>query len=283
MDIKGYVMKKTLATIFLIFIAGFANATTFSVGGKELEIPLPKGFSLVTQEMDAVYRLSLQMADPVNDQLAFYIAESDVPFAMSGKIPSLERYYILKVNKKLKDMVAGSKDFAELKSITKRQNRKIFKSVETQMSDLIKKTNKGISKEFDIDFALKLSKVVPLNPHYETDNAFAYSMYINYGVTVKGSKEDFILSATTTFVNVAGKILFLYCYGPQKDLEWTRSASKAWAGMVMGSNAQPPSNLSGGRGIDWSKVLEKGIVGAIAGGLIALLVGVFLRFKKKKG
>jgi len=30
-------------------------------------------------------------------------------------------------------------------------------------------------------------------------------------------------------------------------------------------------------------VFEKGIVGAIAGGLIALIFGIFSRFKKKKG
>jgi len=187
------------------------------------------------------------MADPVNDQLAYYIAESDIPVAMSGEIPSLERYYILKVNKKLKDMVVGFKDFAELKSITKRQNKEILKSVESQIPGLMEKTSKGISKEFDVNFALQLSQMIPLDPHYETDNAFAYSMYINYGASVEGSKEDFIVSATATSANVAGKILFLYCYGPQKDLEWTRNASKAWAGMVMDSNSQPPSRSSGSR------------------------------------
>ncbi len=149
------------------------------------------------------------------------------------------------------------------------------------MLSLMEKTSKGISKEFDVDIALKLSQVVPLDPHYEADAAFAYSMYINYGAAVEGSKKDFIVSATATFVNVAGKILFLYCYGPQEDLEWTRKASKAWAEMIMASNDQPPSDLSGGRGFDWSKVLEKGIVGAIAGGLIALFFGIFSRFRRK--
>jgi hypothetical protein len=48
------------------------------------------------------------------------------------------------------------------------------------------------------------------------------------------------------------------------------------------NNAQPPSHSSGGRGIDWSKVLEKGIVGAIFVCLIALVLGIFSRFKKKR-
>lgn len=275
-------MKIIMSSIFILFFAGLVNAATFSVGGKDLEIPSPSDFSVVTKEMDAVYRLSQQMADPVNDQLAYYITESDVPIALSGEMPSLERYYILKVNKKLKDMVIDSKDFTELKNITKRQNNEIFKSLETKMSDVMKKTSKGISDEFDVDFALKLSQMVPLDPHYETDNAFAYSMYINYGATVEGSNEDFIVSATATFVNVAGKILFLYCYGPQDELEWTRTASKAWAANVMGSNAQPPTSSPGRHGIDWNKVFEKGIVGAISGGLIALIFGVLSVFKKQK-
>ncbi len=66
---------------------------------------------------------------------------------------------------------------------------------------------------------------------------------------MEGTKENVIVSATCTYVNVAGKVLFLYCYGPQKDLEWTRSTTKAWATMVLDSNSQPPSHTSGGRGI----------------------------------
>jgi hypothetical protein len=210
-------VKSIISSILILFFAELVNAGTFSVGGKDLEIPSPNGFSMVTQEMGAVYRLALQMVDPMNDQLAYYIDKSDVPVAVSGEMPSLESYFILKVNKKLKNMVIGSKDFSELMSVTKRQNREILRSVEKQMPGLMEKTSKGISKEFDLDFALRLSQMVPLDPHYETDNAFAYSMYINFGTTVEGLKEDFIVSATATFVNVAGKILFLTAMGRKKN------------------------------------------------------------------
>ncbi len=123
--------------------------------------------------------------------------------------------------------------------------------------------------------------MVPLDPHYETDNAFAYSMYTNSGITMEGSKEAFIGSATATSVNVAGKVLFLYCYGPQEDLKWTRSASRDWAGMIMERNALPPSRSSGGGGIDWSRVFEKAVFGAIAGGFIVLIFVVFFRHSRK--
>ncbi len=275
-------MKRTLTAILLILIAGSAYAEIFNVGGKDLVIPYPQGFSHVTQQMDAVYRMSLQMVDPKNDQLAYYISDADIPTAMAGELPSLDRTFLLKVNKQLKNMVVGSNDFAELKNMTRRQNKEIFESVKSQIPGLMKGISEGISKEFDVDFALQISQMIPLDPHYETDNALAYSMYINYGVSAEDTKEKLIVSATATFVNVSGKVLFLYCYGPQDALEWTRSASKLWAEKVMDSNTQPPARSSGGRGINWSKVLEKGIVGAVTGGLIALIFGILSIFKKRK-
>jgi hypothetical protein len=279
-------MKITLATIILLFTACSAYAESFSIGGKDVVIPSPQGFSYVTEEMDAVYRLSLQMVDTENDQLAYYISDSDIPIAMAGEIPSLERTFLLKVNKQLKNMVVGTEDFAEFKDVTKRQSKDTFESIKSQMPGLMEETNEGISKEFDIDFAMQISQMIPLEPHYEVDNAISHSMYINYGITTEGTEEELIVSATATYVNVAGKVLFLYCYGPKDELEWTRSASKSWAERIMNSNTQPPAGSAGGRGIDWNRVIEKvikkGIFGIISGGLIALIIGVLSIFKKEK-
>lgn len=274
-------MKHILSIILLFFLTGSVYADTFYVGGTQLDIPSPQGFSRVTQQMDSAYRLSQHIAGPGTDLLAYYIPDSDVPAAMSDVLPSFERYYLLKVNERLKDMVVGSKDFAELKTVATRQNEEIFKSVESKMPGLMEKSSKGISTEFDVNIAFQMSQMIPLDPHYETDNSLAMSMYLHFDASVNGAKEDVIRSATLTFVNVAGKILLLYCYAPQKDLEWTRDASKAWADVVMASNAQPPFRTSGSRGMDWSKVIASGVVAAIGGGVMVLIF-VFSKFNKKK-
>lgn len=276
-------MKNTLTVIFsLLVISGSTYAETFDIGGEKLVIPTPQGYSRVTQQMDAVYRLSVQIADPKNDQLAYYISDSDIPAAIAGELPSLDRTFILKVNKQLKNIVFGSKDFAELKSMIKLQNKELLESAKSQIQDLMKGTSEGISKEFDMDFAMKIAQIIPLDPHYEADNALAHSMFMNYGVSTEGTNEEIIVSATVTFVNISGKVLFLYCYGPQGELEWTRSASKAWVEKVMASNSEPTVRSSGGSGMDWNNVFEKVIVGAITGGLIALILVVLSIFKKKK-
>lgn len=224
----------------LLFIVLFVsvNAKPFTIAEKTIEIPSPKGFAIVTPQMGDLNRFSLQLVDPANDQLAYYITESDVPAAISGKTPSLDRYCVLKVSKRLKTMVLDLNDFTKIKNAVKQQNKQILKSIEAKIPSLMEQTNKGVSKEFGVDFAIKVSQMVPLDMHHATDNTFAYSMYLNYGVAAENYKEDFIVSATATVINISGKILFLNCYGTQEDLEWTRSASKAWAKMIIENNIQ---------------------------------------------
>ncbi len=229
-------MKYFAKIILLLFFTSSVFADTFYIGGNKLNIPSPHGYSRVTKEMDAIYRLSLRMSDPFNDQLAFYIPESEVIAATSVETLDLERYYVLKVNKELKNRVVSSKEFSELKTIIKRQNANTAKKVLSQMPEYMDNISKGINKEFDVNVAMKLSNMMPLDSHYEADNSISYSMYINYGFSANGESNNFIISQTTTLVNIAGKILFLYCYGSKNDLDWTRNASKRWLEMIVDGN-----------------------------------------------
>lgn len=178
-------------------------------------------------------------------------------------------------------MVVGSEDFEELENLTKRQNKKIIESMESEIPGHFESISKGISEEFDVDFAVKLAGMMPLEPHYESDNALSYSMYVSYGTSVEGMKKNFSVASTATYLNVAGKVLFLYCYGPQGELDWTRRTSRAWADAVLASNSRPPAGRSIGRGIDWNEVLEKGLIGAVVGSLIALALGLARRSRSK--
>lgn len=274
--------KITIALLLLLSLSAFA-ADTFTINGNEITVPTPKGFVRITDEMIAVSKLVQQMADPANDTLAYYIMESDVPSAMAGEIPSLEKTFMLKVNKQLRGMTVGQDDFSQLKSMTKSQNQQIFESIKAQVPDHMRKMSEGMSKEFNVDFAMDISQMVPLEPHYEAENALAYSMYINFGVTAGEEKTEEIVSGTATFLNASGAVLFLYGYGAKDELEWTREASTKWAESVMASNSQPPAKSRNGSGFDWSEVMEKGLIGAITGGFIALIIGVISKSKRKKG
>jgi hypothetical protein len=46
-------------------------------------------------------------------------------------------------------------------------------------------------------------------------------------VSAMGEQEKYVTAATVTLVNLSGKVVSLYSYGEQADLEWTQKASRA--------------------------------------------------------
>ena len=96
-------------------------------------------------------------------------------------------------------------------------------------------------------------------------------MFANYEVAAEDVDETNIVSSTSTYLNAAGRVLFLYSYGQQGDLEWTRTASRDWGKRIMESNLQPPQ----GSWFDWNKIGSKALVGAFVGGLLGLLTMAF--------
>lgn len=234
-------MKRNIAITFLILLQSYSVAETFLINGKEIIVPAPEGFVRVTDDMTAMMKFVQQMEDPMNDTLAYYIMKSSVPAALAGEIPNSERTFQLKVNKQLRNMTVGNNYFSELKSMTKRQNQKMLENVKAQISEHIKKMNIGVSQEFNVDYAMKISQAVLLEPHYEAENALAFSMYLNFGFSAGEEKMDQIISGTSTLLNTVGTVLFLHCYASKDELKWTRDASMKWSNSVMISNTQPPA------------------------------------------
>jgi hypothetical protein len=272
-------MKRNIAiTLLLLNSFLLLAADVFTINGREIIVPVPRGFARVTEDMPAAMGIAQQQADAdsYNDTLAYYIKESEVPTAMEGYIPDMEKSFILKVNKEMRNMTIGKDSFSQFKSMTKKHNRQVFENIKAQIPEVMNNFSQGVSQEFNIDFAISVSQVVPLETHYEAENAMALSMFVNYGSSAGDEKIEEIISATSTFLNASGAVLFLYAYGPRDELEWTRSASKAWAESVMASNSKPLSKTPG-QGLDWTNAS----VGVIVGGLIALIATAFGILRRK--
>ena len=221
----------------------------------------------------------------MNETLATYVSESIIPAAMTEDVPEVGRYFILKVNRKLKDVTFDETYFAEFKRVIRLANvDNILRKGKREMSEGMRKMSEGMGREFGVDVDLEIGETVGLAPHYEDEDEIAYSMFANHGVAVgRDKKESWILAATTTNLNVSGRLLFLYSYGSEEDLEWTRAVSKDWASRIAGRNGPPRLRPRRGGMIDWSKVFAKGIGGALAGGLLAVLLTLIALFRRWGG
>ncbi|QDT88338.1 hypothetical protein [Gimesia chilikensis] len=242
-------MKFVLLSLFAVMcLLGTVTADEFEVGGKTLEIPAPEDFVLVTPAMEEVYHYSqlVDSADLLNENVAYYISAAEAPAALQGELPELKRTFILKANRKLKDKVVGLVNFLELKKATKREYRQIIQEIKAKDPKIYERLNTGIQEQFDLATAIEVSQLVPFEPHFESSHALAVSMFLTIylppeeGAAEEAEPVEEISAATATVMNVEGKLLFLFCYAPQDDLEWTRTASRSWTKAIIAANDKPP-------------------------------------------
>ena len=78
--------------------------------------------------------------------------------------------------------------------------------------------------------------MTPLPVHDEAERSIAYSLLVGYDVTTDAQTRSFVATATTTLLLVKGRVLVLYVYGDEHDLEWTRTVAKAWTAAVLDAN-----------------------------------------------
>ncbi|MGK7897021.1 MAG: hypothetical protein AB4372_26260 [Xenococcus sp. (in: cyanobacteria)] len=208
----------------------------YNIGGQKISIPNPDQYARVTPEMDGAYSLYESAKDPLHKLLAYYIPQSDVDIAMRGEIPSSAKGFYLKVLKVAERESATPQDFAEIKKIIKTQNKENQASSLSTLQKIVQESGRNVSKKLDVDLTFNVSQFIPLDPHYESENIFSYSVYLVSQVSAMGEEIEYVSTVTATLVNISGKVISFYSFGEQTDLEWTQKASLTWAEKAIASN-----------------------------------------------
>jgi len=270
-------MRTVILCLMLIGLPGAGSAATIMIGKTALEIPSPPGFSEVTPQMSTLFEVQKRFVASTNVEFLTFISKADVPVALNGEIPALERRFTVQTAKALVNLSVTRGEFEELKQVIKTQNDEIVKKAEAAIGKNIESINEIFTDRYDIDLALSISQMVPLPAHAETERSLAYSAFIKYNVNDEtGNPTTFVAVMTATFVYVKSKVLFLYSYAGESDLDWSRNISKQWSNALIEANpsgfqASINENLPAAvAGIDWREVGLK----ALIAGAIALLIGL---------
>lgn len=266
--------------------SGIALATPVQIGGTSIEIPTPRGFARVVPEMSQVSELQKHFVPPTNDQLAAFIVESDVPQALAGEIPLLQRRFTVQIAKSLINRPVTRAEFAQLKKKLASDNEQAFQKLKEQLPDLMSKASKGMSGQFDTELVIEIGGVVPFPPHHEDEHSISSSM-ISRNEFTSSTGESFIdvIAATMTLLRVRDHVIFIYAYGGKDDLDWTRERSKEWVAEIVSANESRSSSLSPSRSrssgmIDWDKVGAKAVGGAFLGLVVGLISWLVARRKQ---
>ncbi len=270
---------KIVTICLLLLISRAADAAAISIGRVEVEVPDPPGYAAVTPEMEALYKLQRQFVAPSNVEFVAYIAEIDIPAALRGQIPELDRRFSVQTAASLVDASVSKADFAEFKNIIKTNHEEILARTKAAVDEAMGKINANITEEYDVDLALSVAQHAPLPVHAETERSLAYSSYVKYDMKDEtGNSVPFVALVSATYIHVRGRILFLYSIAGEADISWSRNISRQWAAAIIKANPSDfqtmvreylPTTIAS---IEWDSVGAK----AIAGAIFALLIGLII-------
>lgn len=218
------------------------QAESFQLGTSRLEIPPPAGFVNVTPEIRELFPFDQMMAETKRQgmDVYFYLTEVLAAQLRQGEPVEPARYLILQIPEKSRQRSYSASDFAMFKLTTKERNQEYRDMLAEKLKQTRDNLSRDLSRELDLNVAFQISNTVALEPHYESINELSSSKYVSYGVQVGGADEVQDANANTlTFLNVKGKLIALGAIAPYKDLEWTRTTSRAWAKAILAQNPEP--------------------------------------------
>lgn len=269
---------RTILLAILLLAPHLAVANKISVGERDIRIPTPADFAPVTPGMGELYEMQALFVAPGNQEFITFVSEQIVPQLLQGEIPVLDRRFSVQTATSMLRAELSTDDFHDLKTVLKAENNEIVRRVAEQVPGLMDQLNADFDRYYQIDPALSMSQLIPLPVHHDGLRSMAYSAFTQYRMNDEdGEPFDFIVTVTATFVHVNGRVLFLYAYGSEDDLDWTREAAKAWTADIIAANPQAAragmSATRRGAGFDWTRIIAVGVLG----GIVMLVAGLLKR------
>jgi hypothetical protein len=264
-----------------------AYAVDIDVGDRPISLPLPDGFVELTPAMSPYYEAMQAYIAPTNIRYVTLIRENDAQALGRNEAVELARYINVETEKSISASSVSPQSFAELRKVLREQSEELYAIVENKVPDMISRGNKALSEQFDADVAVELGGIVPLPIHVDTEQMLGSSTFVTVGASADGENPDsVVLAVTTLVVRVKDKVLFLYFYGHESDLDWTRAAAAEWANSILAVNPWSAAEQRTAEGtfwsrIDWNQVLEQALFAALIGGAIAF-ASVLYRKRKKQ-
>ncbi len=272
------------AVFLLAGISLSVGAVDIDVGGRQVTVTIPGGYTELTPNMSPYYETTQAYIAPSNYRYLSLIPKAKADALLSGEIVELERYMNVESEKGISTQSVSAAMFDEFRGILRTQLDETFEEVSKRLPGMFDEANAKLSESFDVDIALSTENMVPLPIHLDSTNALAFSMYINFEFSI--NDEDMgsdVVAGTMLFLHVKDKVLFLYVYGPESDLEWTRDFAANWAVQIIAANpvsAEVKRALDRpvSHGVNWDRVLEN----AVLGGLIGVFIGFFVMLLRRR-
>ncbi len=228
-------MKKIiLLFVSLFFIASASNIKidSLDVGGRTVKVPEPVGLKEISH-IESLKALVAKTGGSLNKVLAAYYSVDYADSFPNTKTVYPDMWATFLVSKKIENYYVTLKNYKDTVAYIKSNNDNIFKEIAKRLDDESSMFNKGLKKDYGMDFNLTLNvpKLIP-NESYEEDSYFGYVylLKLDEKTTAVGS---------TVMLHIHQRMLTLNIYKEyhsEDDIDSLIKESKIWLNDIVKLN-----------------------------------------------
>lgn len=230
-------LARLLALAALLAASSALAATVkVTVGGQNLNLPLPPGFVDTATAAPQLKQLSEKQFTSEGSRLLVYgVEQAGLERMKQNQGLPMKRYLLVQVPRQIEGSSATTADFAELKKVLVQQNATLAKA-ESKLSAL----PSGKLAALADDKAKQVQSGFPMNLGVLQDDARVFTTLTLSKFQTKAGKTGTVRVLTaTSYVLVKDKLLHFYLYADfdkGEDAEWLKETTLAWLNSVLQAN-----------------------------------------------
>ena len=270
---------RRVAVLFLLAGAAHAQAANVPFGTRSLQIPNPTGFEAVAARAPEYARASQAYLPAGNQLLDVYVPPAAATALAAGKPTGLDRYFQLQVPRQFAGVIVPHNDFAAGRAQIEQGMAAQMKQADALAAELTQQGNAAVKRQTHVDPALSLSGVRYLGVYRREPWGLFFTVKSRIGGAV--SSEEQVGSGVFALINY--QVVYLYDYATyhdERDRRWAEQALSAWADAIHAANPDDPA-VAAQTGLSRAdKVKLLGLAGAIGGGLVGVLIALYVQRRR---
>lgn len=274
-------------SLFLLVMTGMSAAAaepaapvTLTIGGRAISIPLPAGHVRcdgISPEWD---RAVASMLSASNRMLANFGSPEDQTAIRDGEIAPYLKSLNVQISRAIENVEVDERTFDSVRKQNRKEVENLKASIEAEVNKAIKAGGQQLSEDLGVDLQLSVGDMAMLGIFEDSPTSLGFTMAMTTTIQAAGGEEKSRDVVAALLVPVNGRLLYLYSnsgYENEADRLAVESSVKTWRDAIVAANPRVKGSFLGS--------LTKGVgksaaVGAIAGGVVALLAVLYRRFKR---
>jgi hypothetical protein len=201
------------------------------MGNTIVTIPAPDGFTRIGPDAKQLMDYANAFTAPQVRLCAFYLPADEA----AKKSVNFTRQTSITITHINDSVLIPATYFPYFRTNCRAQMAEAFEKVQKQIPGILDAVNKNLSAQ-GIDFKAFGNSMVTLAVHEETENAVAFSGYVEMKVENGGVPGSVVSAKTIAFIVVRQKMFMLGAVGRSDDLSWSRSTISQWIKAITDAN-----------------------------------------------